>query len=123
MAPMRSHIFDQFKRLNTQRKVTFWYGARNHREAFYVEAFDQIAAENENFEWHLALSEPLEEERWTGHRGFIHQVLHDNYLKDHESPEEMEYYLCGPPMMITACQKMLDDLGVEEENVLFDDFG
>jgi Na+-transporting NADH:ubiquinone oxidoreductase subunit F len=123
MAPMRSHIFDQFRRLSTDRKVTFWYGARSLREAFYIDHFDQIAAENPNFEWHLALSEPLPEDNWEGYVGFIHQVLHDNYLKDHESPEEIEYYLCGPPMMISACQKMLTDLGVEEENVLFDDFG
>ena len=123
MAPMRSHIFDQFRRLSTDRKVTFWYGARSLREAFYIDHFDEIAAENPNFEWHLALSEPLPEDHWEGYVGFIHQVLHDNYLKDHESPEEIEYYLCGPPMMISACQKMLTDLGVEEENVLFDDFG
>jgi Na+-transporting NADH:ubiquinone oxidoreductase subunit F len=123
MAPMRSHIFDQFRRLSTDRKVTFWYGARSLREAFYIDHFDQIAAENPNFTWHLALSEPLPEDNWEGYVGFIHQVLHDNYLKDHESPEELEYYLCGPPMMIEACKKMLDDLGVEEENVLFDDFG
>jgi len=123
MAPMRSHIFDQFRRLHTDRKVTFWYGARSLRESFYNEDFDSIAAENENFEWHLALSEPLEEDRWTGHTGFIHQVLYDNYLKDHPEPEEIEYYLCGPPMMIAACKKMLDSLGVEPENVMFDDFG
>jgi Na+-transporting NADH:ubiquinone oxidoreductase subunit F len=122
MAPMRSHIFDQFRRLSTDRKVTFWYGARSLREAFYNDDFDSIA-ENENFEWHLALSEPLEEDKWTGLTGFIHQVLYDNYLKDHPEPEEIEYYLCGPPMMIEACKKMLDDLGVEPENVMFDDFG
>ncbi len=122
MAPMRSHIFDQFRRLSTDRKVTFWYGARSLREAFYMEDFDSIA-ENENFEWHLALSEPLEEDKWTGLTGFIHQVLYDNYLKDHPEPEEIEYYLCGPPMMIEACKKMLDNLGVEPENVMFDDFG
>ena len=123
MAPMRSHIFDQFKRLHTDRKISFWYGARSYREAFYIEDFDMIQRENENFEWHLALSEPLEEDRWTGYTGFIHQVLYDNYLKDHPSPEEIEYYLCGPPLMIDACKKMLSDLGVEEENVMFDDFG
>ncbi len=123
MAPMRSHIFDQFRRLHTDRKITFWYGARSLREAFYVDHFDNIAAENENFSWHLALSEPLEEDQWTGHTGFIHQVLLDNYLKDHPSPDEVEYYLCGPPMMIEACKKMLDDLGVEQESILFDDFG
>ncbi len=123
MAPMRSHIFDQFKRLHTNRKVTFWYGARSLREAFYVEDFNHIAEENDNFEWHLALSEPREEERWTGYTGFIHQVLHDNYLKDHPSPEDVEYYLCGPPIMNDACKQMLDDLGVEPENVMLDDFG
>jgi Na+-transporting NADH:ubiquinone oxidoreductase subunit F len=123
MAPMRSHIFDQFRRLHTDRKVTFWYGARSLRESFYNEDFDAIAAENENFEWHLALSEPLPEDRWAGHTGFIHQVLYDNYLKDHPAPEEIEYYLCGPPLMIAACKKMLDSLGVEPENVMFDDFG
>jgi len=123
MAPMRSHIFDQFRRLGTERKVTYWYGARSLREAFYVEDFDMIASENENFAWHLALSEPLPEDNWTGLTGFIHQVLHDNYLKDHPEPEEVEYYLCGPPMMIDACTKMLDDLGVDPDNIAFDDFG
>jgi Na+-transporting NADH:ubiquinone oxidoreductase subunit F len=123
MAPMRSHIFDQFRRLHTARKVTFWYGARSLREAFYVEDFGSIARDFENFEWHLALSEPLPEDRWAGYTGFIHQVLYDNYLKDHPAPEDVEYYLCGPPMMIDACKRMLDDLGVEPENVLFDDFG
>ena len=97
MAPMRSHIFDQFRRLNTERKVTFWYGARSYREAFYVDHFDKIAEENENFEWHLALSEPREEDNWDGYTGFIHQVLLDNYLKDHPAPEDVEYYLCGAP--------------------------
>jgi len=123
MAPMRSHIFDQFRRLHTTRKVSFWYGARSLREAFYVEDFDSIAAENENFRWHLALSEPLPEDNWTGYTGFIHQVLYDNYLKDHPAPEDCEYYLCGPPMMNSAVQKMLEDLGVEPENIAFDDFG
>ncbi len=123
MAPMRSHIFDQFGRLHTDRKVTFWYGARSLREAFYVDDFDSIAGESPNFEWHLALSEPLPEDNWEGYVGFIHQVLYDNYLKDHPAPEEIEYYLCGPPMMIDACKKMLDGLGVEPESILFDDFG
>jgi len=123
MAPMRSHIFDQFRRLHTKRKVSFWYGARSLREAFYIEDFDSIAAENENFEWHLALSEPQEEDNWEGYTGFIHQVLYDNYLKDHPAPEDCEYYICGPPMMNDAVIKMLTDLGVEPENVLFDDFG
>ena len=124
MAPMRSHIFDQFNRLHTKRKVSFWYGARSLREAFYVEDFDGIQKENpDNFEWHLALSEPLPEDNWTGYNGFIHQVLYDNYLKDHPAPEDIEYYMCGPPMMMSACFKMLDDLGVEPENIAFDDFG
>jgi Na+-transporting NADH:ubiquinone oxidoreductase subunit F len=123
MAPMRSHIFDQFRRLHSDRKVSYWYGARSMREAFYVEDFDAIAAEFENFEWHLALSDPLPEDNWTGLKGFIHQVLYDNYLKDHPAPEDVEYYLCGPPLMIDACKHMLRDLGVDEENILFDDFG
>ena len=123
MAPMRSHIFDQFRRLETKRKVSFWYGARSYREAFYDEDFDGIQKENSNFKWHLALSEPLPEDNWTGYTGFIHQVVLDNYLKDHPAPEDIEYYLCGPPMMISACMGMLDSLGVEPENILFDDFG
>ncbi len=123
MAPMRSHIFDQFRRIGTKRKVTFWYGARSLREAFYLDDFDMIQRENPNFRWHLALSDPLEEDNWTGYTGFIHQVLHDNYLKDHPAPEDCEYYICGPPPMMTACFKMLDSLGVEPENIMFDDFG
>jgi len=123
MAPMRSHIFDQFRRLSTDRKVTFWYGARSYREAFYVDHFDMIAKENPNFDWHLALSEPQPEDNWTGLTGFIHQVLLDNYLKDHDSPEDCEYYICGPPMMNNAMIQMLTDLGVENENIMFDDFG
>ena len=123
MAPMRSHIFDLFYRVHTKRKVSFWYGARSMREAFYVEEFDKLQEENENFKWHLALSEPLPEENWTGPKGFIHQVLYENYLKDHPAPEDIEYYICGPPMMLTACTNMLHDLGVEDENILYDDFG
>ena len=123
MAPMRSHIFDQFRRLSTDRKVSFWYGARSLREAFYVEDFDSIASENDNFDWHLALSEPQPEDNFEGYTGFIHQVLFDNYLKDHRSPEDCEYYICGPPMMNDAVIKMLSDLGVEPENIAFDDFG
>jgi Na+-transporting NADH:ubiquinone oxidoreductase subunit F len=123
MAPMRSHIFDQFRRLGSNRKVSFWYGARSLREAFYIEDFDSIQAENENFKWHLALSEPQPEDDWEGYTGFIHQVLFDNYLKGHPAPEDCEYYICGPPMMNDAVIKMLTDLGVERENVLFDDFG
>ncbi|MGD8375960.1 MAG: NADH:ubiquinone reductase (Na(+)-transporting) subunit F [Acidobacteriota bacterium] len=123
MAPMRSHIFDLFERLHTERKVTFWYGARSMREAFYQEDFDKIQAENDNFKWYLALSEPLPEDNWTGYTGFIHEVVYENYLKDHPAPEDIEYYLCGPPMMLEACKKMLGDLGVEPENIAFDDFG
>ena len=123
MAPMRSHIFDQFRRVHTKRKVTFWYGARSLREMFYVEDFDAIAAENENFTWHTALSEPLPEDNWTGYTGFIHQVLLENYLKNHPAPEDVEYYLCGPPMMLSACINMLHDMGVEDEMIDFDDFG
>ena len=123
MAPMRSHIFDQFKRLRTDRKVTFWYGARSLREAFYVEDFESIAAEFPNFEWHMAMSEPQPEDNWTGYTGFIHQVVLDKYLSTHPAPEDIEYYLCGPPPMLKAVMKMLDDLGVEPENILFDDFG
>jgi len=110
-------------RLKTKRKITFWYGARSMREAFYVEEYDKLAAENENFEWHLALSDPQPEDNWTGMTGFIHQVLFENYLKDHEAPEDCEYYMCGPPMMNSAVIKMLEDLGVEQDNILLDDFG
>ena len=123
MAPMRSHIFDQFRRLHTDRKVSFWYGARSLREAFYVNDFDTLQKEHGNFGWHLALSDPVPEDEWSGHTGFIHQVLYDNYLKDHPAPEDIEYYLCGPPMMLKACMDMLDSLGVERQNILFDDFG
>ena len=123
MAPMRSHIFDLFKRLKTDRKVSFWYGARSLREAFYVEDFDGIQREFPNFKWHLALSEPKPEDNWTGQKGFIHKVLFDNYLKNHPAPEDCEYYICGPPMMNAAVIKMLHDLGVEPENILMDDFG
>lgn len=123
MAPMRSHIFDQFKRLRTTRKVSFWYGARSLREAFYVDHFDKIAEEFENFEWHLALSDALPEDNWKGYTGFIHQVVLENYLKDHPSPEDVEYYMCGPPMMNSAVINMLENLGVEPENILLDDFG
>ena len=123
MAPMRSHIFDQLKRIGTDRKITFWYGARSLREAFYVEEFDKLAEENDNFTWHLALSDPQPEDNWEGLTGFIHQVLYDEYLKDHEAPEDCEYYMCGPPMMNAACIKMLEDMGVERENILLDDFG
>jgi Na+-transporting NADH:ubiquinone oxidoreductase subunit F len=123
MAPMRSHIFDQLIRLNSQRKMTFWYGARSLREMFYVEEFDKLAEENDNFEWHIGLSEPLPEDNWTGYTGFIHNVIYENYLKDHPAPEDCEYYLCGPPMMNSAVIKMLEDLGVDHDHILLDDFG
>jgi Na+-transporting NADH:ubiquinone oxidoreductase subunit F len=123
MAPMRSHIFDQLKRLKSKRKISFWYGARSLREAFYTEEFDQLQAENDNFTWHLALSEPLPEDNWQGYTGYIHDVLLENYLKQHPAPEDCEYYMCGPPMMNSAVINMLKDLGVEDDNILLDDFG
>lgn len=123
MAPMRSHIFDQLGRIKTKRKITFWYGARSLREMFYTEDFDHLAAEHDNFTWQVALSDPLPEDNWQGYTGFIHTVLYENYLKDHPAPEDCEYYMCGPPMMNAAVIKMLEDLGVERENIMLDDFG
>ncbi|EMI4412421.1 MULTISPECIES: NADH:ubiquinone reductase (Na(+)-transporting) subunit F [Serratia] len=123
MAPMRSHIFDQLKRLNSKRKITFWYGARSLREMFYEDDFNQLQAENENFTWHVALSDPQPEDNWTGYTGFIHNVLLENYLRNHPAPEDCEFYMCGPPMMNAAVIKMLKDLGVEDENIMLDDFG
>jgi len=123
MAPMRSHIFDQLKRRHSKRKMSFWYGARSLKEMFYQEEFDKLAEDNENFVWHLALSEPKPEDNWTGMTGFIHQVLYDEYLSKHPAPEDCEYYMCGPPMMNAAVIKMLDSLGVPKENILLDDFG
>jgi len=123
MAPMRSHIFDQLLRLDTRRRITFWYGARSLREAFYVDEFEQLAREHPNFEWHLALSEPLPEDQWTGPVGFIHNVLRDRYLAAHPAPEDVEYYMCGPGVMNKAVIDMLVDLGVERENIMLDDFG
>ncbi|MDH0060996.1 NADH:ubiquinone reductase (Na(+)-transporting) subunit F [Leclercia adecarboxylata] len=123
MAPMRSHIFDQLKRLGSQRKISFWYGARSLREMFYQEEFEQLARDNPNFSFHIALSDPLPEDNWTGYTGFIHNVLYENYLKQHAAPEDCEFYMCGPPMMNAAVIKMLQDLGVEDENIMLDDFG
>jgi Na+-transporting NADH:ubiquinone oxidoreductase subunit F len=123
MAPMRSHIFDQLKRLNSKRKISFWYGARSLRETFYVEEFDELARKHENFSWHLALSDPLPEDNWTGPTGFIHNVVYESYLKDHPAPEDCEFYMCGPPMMNASVIKMLKDLGVEDEHIMLDDFG
>lgn len=123
MAPMRSHIFDQLKRLKTKRKITFWYGARSKREIFYQEDFDELQRQYDNFKWYIALSEPLPEDNWTGLVGFIHQVLHDEYLKNHPAPEDIEYYICGPPLMLSACLNMLHSLGVEDEMIAYDKFG
>ena len=123
MAPMRSHIFDQLKRINSDRKISFWYGARSLKECFYDDEYDQLAAENDNFDWHLALSDPQPEDNWNGLTGFIHNVLYEQYLKGHEAPEDCEFYMCGPPMMNAAVIKMLEDLGVEPENIMLDDFG
>ncbi len=123
MAPMRSHIFDQLKRLKSKRKITFWYGARSLREMFYEDDFNHLQEENENFTWHVALSDPQPEDHWTGYTGFIHNVLLENYLRNHPAPEDCEFYMCGPPMMNAAVIKMLKDLGVEDENIMLDDFG
>ncbi len=123
MAPMRSHIFDQFKTQNTSRIATFWYGGRSKRELFYMEDFEEVARTHPNFKFFVALSEPKPEDYWNGYTGFIHQVLLDNYLSRHPEPEEIEYYLCGPPMMNQAVLKMLDDYGVPKEMIAFDDFG
>ena len=123
MAPMRSHIFDQLRRLKSKRKMSFWYGARSKREMYYVEDFDMLAKENDNFVWHVGLSDALPEDNWTGYTGFIHNVLYENYLKNHPAPEDCEYYLCGPPMMNSSVIKMLLDNGVEPENIMLDDFG
>ncbi|RMF20081.1 MAG: NADH:ubiquinone reductase (Na(+)-transporting) subunit F [Gammaproteobacteria bacterium] len=123
MAPLRSQIFDQLIRKGYKGKMSYWYGARSKREMFYVEDFNKLAAEHENFEWHIALSDPMPEDNWDGYTGFIHNVLYENYLKDHPAPEDCEFYMCGPPMMTAAVIKMLKDLGVEDENILLDDFG
>ena len=123
MAPMRSHLFHLFQTLKTGRKVSFWYGARSVREMFYDEHFKEIENKFPNFSYNVALSEPMEEDNWSGHTGFIHQVLHDEYLKNHEDPTEIEYYMCGPPPMINACDGMLDSLGVDKEMIAYDSFG
>jgi len=123
MAPMRSHIFDQLKRLESDRKMSFWYGARSMREMFYQDEYDMLQNENENFKWHAALSDPAKEDNWEGYTGFIHNVLYENYLKDHPAPEDCEFYMCGPPMMNAAVIQMLKSLGVEDENIMLDDFG
>jgi Na+-transporting NADH:ubiquinone oxidoreductase subunit F len=123
MAPMRSHLFHLFNTLKSGRKVSFWYGARSVREMFYDEQFKDIAMKFPNFTYNVALSEPMKEDNWKGATGFIHQVLHDEYLSKHEDPTEIEYYMCGPPPMINACDNMLDSLGVEKEMIAYDSFG
>lgn len=134
MAPLRSHIFHLFHTEKTSRKVTYWYGGRSKKELFYIPHFEDIEKDFSNFQFYVGLSEPLPEDNWKikeslddkegdGYVGFIHQVVYDNYLKDHPEPEEVEYYLCGPPMMNSSVLKMLEDLGVPKENVRFDDFG
>lgn len=123
MAPLRSHLFHLFHTLKTGRKVSYWYGGRSKRELFYTDHFRKIEEEFPNFSYHIALSEPKEEDNWDGPTGFIHQVVHDHYLKDHPEPEEIEYYMCGPGLMLSACTNMLEELGVPDENIAFDDFG
>ncbi|MBD9356635.1 NADH:ubiquinone reductase (Na(+)-transporting) subunit F [Methylomonas albis] len=123
MAPMRSHIFDQLRRLKSKRKMTFWYGARSKREMFYVEDFDMLAKENDNFEWHVALSDALPEDNWKGYTGFIHNVLFEEFIKNHPNPEDCEYYMCGPPIMNSSVINMLLANGVDPENIMLDDFG
>ncbi|MCE8509157.1 NADH:ubiquinone reductase (Na(+)-transporting) subunit F [Ruegeria pomeroyi] len=123
MAPMRSHIFDQLKRLKSKRKISFWYGARSKKEMFFVEDFDMLAAENPNFEWHVALSDAQPEDDWKGYTGFIHNVLFEEYLKNHPAPEDCEFYMCGPPIMNQSVINMLLDLGVDREDIMLDDFG
>jgi Na+-transporting NADH:ubiquinone oxidoreductase subunit F len=123
MAPMRSHIFDQLKRLKSKRKITFWYGARSKKEMFYDDEYDALAKEFDNFTWHAALSDPMPEDNWTGYTGFIHNVVFENYLKNHPAPEDCEFYMCGPPMMNKSVIAMLKDLGVADENIMLDDFG
>ncbi|MDR0953808.1 MAG: NADH:ubiquinone reductase (Na(+)-transporting) subunit F, partial [Rikenellaceae bacterium] len=123
MAPMRSHIFHLFHTEKTSLPVTFWYGARSRREIFYQDQFEAIEKDFPNFRFQIGLSDPKPEDNWTGPTGFIHQVVYDNYLKDHPAPEDIEYYLCGPGPMTAAITKMLDDLGVPPENIMYDNFG
>ncbi len=123
MAPMRSHIFDQLKRLDSKRTITFWYGARSRREIFYEDEFDRLQEEHENFKWFVALSDPQPEDDWEGYTGFIHEVMYEHYIKDHPAPDDCEYYMCGPPVMNAAVVGMLENQGVEREDIMFDDFG
>jgi Na+-transporting NADH:ubiquinone oxidoreductase subunit F len=123
MAPMRAHILDQLKRIGSNRMISFWYGARSSREIFYQEEFDALQKDHPNFEWHVALSDPQPDDNWEGYRGFIHEALLLHYLSYHPAPEDCEYYLCGPPMMNAAVIGMLDELGVDRNNIMLDDFG
>ncbi len=123
MAPLRSHIFELLKHRNSGRKISYWYGARSLREVFYADQFERLQEAHPNFRWHLALSDPLPEDNWSGPTGFIHNVLYEEYLKSHPAPEECEYYFCGPPQMSRAVVNLLDNLGVEKDNIFFDDFG
>ena len=123
MAPMRSHLFHLFHTLKTGRKVTFWYGACSMKEMFYDDQFKEIEKKFPNFTYTVALSDKLPEDKWDGPEGFIHNVLYEEYLKNHEDPTEIEYYMCGPPPMISAVEKMLDDIGVDPEMIAYDSFG
>jgi Na+-transporting NADH:ubiquinone oxidoreductase subunit F len=123
MAPLRSHIFELFKTMDTDSKVSYWYGGRSVRELFYMDEFEELENKHENFKMNIALSDPMEEDNWTGLTGFIHQVLSDEYLANHPAPEDCEFYICGPPIMLKCCQDMLAGLGVEPENIRYDDFG
>jgi Na+-transporting NADH:ubiquinone oxidoreductase subunit F len=122
MAPLRSHLSHLFENLATGRRVSFWYGARSHQELFYQEYFGNIARHFPNFSFHIALSEPLDEDNWQSHRGLIHEVLRDEYLAKHPDPTAVEYYLCGPPLMIDAARTLLDGLGVPKERIAYDEF-
>ena len=123
MAPLRSHIFDLLKRNASDRKISYWYGGRSLRELFYIDEFRELEAKFPNFQFNIALSDPQPEDNWDGYTGFIHNVVYEHYLKNHKAPEDIEYYMCGPPLMAAAVQKMLEDLGVERDNIMFDDFG
>ncbi|MFN2353020.1 MAG: NADH:ubiquinone reductase (Na(+)-transporting) subunit F, partial [Desulfopila sp.] len=123
MAPLRSHLFQLFKTDKTSREVSFWYGARSTKELFYMEDFEKLAQDHDNFSFHVALSDPQPEDNWDGDTGFIHLVLYEKYLKDHPAPEDIRYYMCGPPMMTKSVLEMLDNLGVEKDNIRYDDFG
>jgi Na+-transporting NADH:ubiquinone oxidoreductase subunit F len=123
MAPLRSHVFELLRGRKSKRKISYWYGGRSLREVFYREEFEQLEREFPNFKYHLVLSQPSEDDKWDGHKGFVHSALSEHYLNDHDAPEDCEYYMCGPPMMVDAALEMLDHMGVERENIYFDDFG